>query len=131
MLGISTLKNRRICSIKEIDEYKKLLIDAKKIEIEQNSLRGLIHLLYVGNEYIMMYPWVERDDLIEKNTFTPLALQNLCDTNLISSVDVLDEETLAELNKFQRDSDSKYLQDLQDELNKNQKVLKHIQSRLN
>lgn len=133
MLGISTLKNRRICLIKEIEEYKNLLINEKNIEVdEKNSVRGLSNLLYIGDEYIMIYPWVERNELIEKHEFlNPLGLQTLCDTNLILNINILDDENLNKLKKIQAESDSKYLQELKEEIAKNDKILRLINNRLN
>ena len=133
MLGISTLKNRRICLIKEIEEYKNLLINEKNIEVdEKNSVRGLSNLLYIGDEYIMIYPWVERNELIEKHEFlNPLGFQTLCDTNLILNINILDDENLNKLKKIQAESDSKYLQELKEEIAKNDKILRLINNRLN
>lgn len=133
MLGISTLKNRRICLLEEIEEYKKLLVNEKNIEVdEKNSVRGLSNLLYIGDEYIMMYPWIERKELVEKHEFqNPLSLQTLCDTNLILNVNVIDEEKLNKLKKIQAESDSKYLQELKEEIINNEKTLRLINNRLN
>lgn len=133
MLGISTLKNRRICLLEEIEEYKKLLVNEKNIEVdEKNSVRGLSNLLYIGDEYIMMYPWIERKELVEKHEFQNLlSLQTLCDTNLILNVNVIDEEKLNKLKKIQAESDSKYLQELKEEIVNNEKTLRLINNRLN
>ena len=130
MMGISTLKDRRICSIKEIEQYNELIIKEKNIEVDSHSIKGLSNLLYVNNEYIMIFPWIERNDLIEKYKFNPLALQNLCDTSLILKVDVLDDETLNKLKKIQIESDFNYLQELKEEIKNNEKKLKLINDRL-